>query len=65
MRLKVIQSKNRILVEKIKQGLKDNNGFCPCSLLQNENTKCMCKEFREQLSEGDCHCGLYRKVVVE
>ena len=37
------------------------NGFCPCSLEKNEDTKCMCKEFREMAS-GTCHCGLYTKT---
>ena len=41
--------------------IKDNNGYCPCRLLKNEDTKCMCKEFREQ-EEGECHCGLYVKI---
>lgn len=31
-------------------------GYCPCSLVRNEDTKCPCKQFRE---EGKCHCGLY------
>jgi hypothetical protein len=25
-----------------------------------EDTRCMCKEFREQ-AEGECHCGRYKK----
>ena len=47
-------------VRTMKKALKDNNGHCPCSLEKNEDTKCMCKEFREQVS-GMCHCGLYIK----
>lgn len=34
--------------------------YCPCAIVKNENTKCMCKEFREAKS-GMCHCGLYIK----
>lgn len=49
------------LVEKIKKALKDNDGYCPCSIIKNEDTKCMCKEFRE-MEEGTCHCGLYKKA---
>ena len=26
--------------------------------------KCPCKNFREQATEGECHCGLYMKVEV-
>jgi hypothetical protein len=45
----------------IKEAIKDNDGYCPCRVSKNEDTKCMCKEFREQES-GVCHCGLYEKV---
>jgi len=47
-------------VKKIKEKLVANGGYCPCSLYLNEDTKCMCKEFREQ-EGGWCHCGLYFK----
>lgn len=40
-----------------------NGGYCPCRITKNEDTKCMCKEFREQ-KDGMCHCGLYIKEVV-
>ena len=45
----------------VAEKLKENGGYCPCSLLRNEDTKCMCKEFRE-MKQGECHCGLYIKV---
>lgn len=48
------------LVHDIQQALKDNNGYCPCRLEKTADTKCMCKEFREQ-NTGECHCGLYVK----
>ena len=48
-------------VENIKTKLRENNGYCPCSLVKNEDTKCMCKAFRE-MEEGECHCGLYIKT---
>lgn len=45
--------------------IKSNGGYFPCSLIKNEDTKCMCKEFREQIAdpnfEGYCHCMLYYK----
>lgn len=46
----------------IRQQLKANNGYCPCALVKNADTKCMCKEFRE-MTEGTCHCGLYIKCA--
>ena len=30
-------------------------------IVRSEDTKCMCKEFRE-MEEGTCHCGLYIKI---
>ena len=48
-------------VNDMRKALKDNNGFCPCAIEKNEDTKCMCKEFREMAS-GTCHCGLYTKT---
>lgn len=44
--------------------VKANNGYCPCAVIKNEDTKCMCKEFREQEEPGLCHCGRYGKVEV-
>jgi len=50
------------LVAEIRAKLKENDGYCPCRLMKTPDSKCMCKEFREQES-GICHCGLYIKVV--
>ena len=49
-------------VDEIKKKLKENEGYCPCSLVKNEDTRCRCKEFREQINRheaGMCHCGLW------
>lgn len=51
---------DRETVSDIRKQLKDNNGYCPCALVKNIDTKCMCKEFREQ-ERGMCRCGLYIK----
>ena len=51
------------LVKKIREQLEANSGYCPCKLVKNEDTKCMCKEFLEQ-GLGECHCGLYIKTEV-
>lgn len=42
-----------------------NGGYCPCSLIKSEETKCPCKEFRDQEEVGYCHCGRYYKDEVE
>ena len=49
------------LVAKIREQLADNNGYCPCKFIKNEDTKCMCKEFIDG-GLGECHCGLYIKT---
>ena len=52
---------DKAYAEKIRQKLKENDNYCPCKLLKTPDTKCMCKEFREQ-EEVFCHCGLYYKT---
>ena len=59
--MKIIQNPDKKFVAEIRHKLKENNGYCPCSLIKSEDTKCMCKEFRET-DEGMCHCGLYIKT---
>ncbi len=53
------------IVKMIKEGLNQKNGYCPCKREINEDNKCMCREFREQIAdpdfEGFCHCMLYYK----
>ena len=55
-------SENEELVQEIRKKLKENEGYCPCRIKKTPDTKCMCKEFREQKS-GECHCGLYIKTI--
>ena len=54
-------NKDKKLVETLKCKLKDSGGYCPCAVIYNDDTKCMCKEFRESNKSGYCHCGLYYK----
>lgn len=58
MRITINPDKKKAKV--IKKALKNNNGYCPYALIQNQDTKCQCREFREQES-GWCHCGLFYK----
>lgn len=52
-------------VKKIREKLKENQGYCPCSIFKNEDTKCPCKEFLNSNEIGECHCGLYIREKVE
>lgn len=58
-------NEDKEVVKRVREGLKAKHGHCPCVLQMNEDTKCMCKEFREQIAdpdfEGYCHCMLYYK----
>lgn len=60
--MKIKLNDDKDIVNDIKQRLKENDGYCPCRLKKTPESKCMCKEFREQQEEGICHCGLYVKV---
>ncbi len=47
------------------QAVKDNDGYCPCKLCKNADSKCMCKQFRDQIARketGLCECGLYEII---
>lgn len=60
--MKVIQNPNREVAQKIRAKLKENDGYCPCRLEKTPDTKCICKDFTEQIAReevGECHCGLY------
>lgn len=60
--MKVKKNENRELVVEIESKLKETDGYCPCRIAHNQDTKCMCKEFRDQIKageSGECHCGLY------
>lgn len=57
----------------IQKQLNSNGGYCPCKLVKNDDTKCMCKDFRELIKsksfnkpgEYPCHCGLYKIVIYD
>ena len=63
--VKTIINPDEELVEKVREKVKENDGYCPCALLKNEDTKCMCKDFRDKIRDkvlGECHCGLYVNI---
>ena len=61
----IIQNPDYTHANKILQKLQANGGYCPCQLEKNEDTHCICKDFRtmiENNQEGYCHCRLYKCV---
>ena len=64
--MKITTNPDKEIVSEVRAKLKENDGFCPCRLEKTEDTKCMCKEFRDMIDRGEtgeCHCGLF--VIVE
>lgn len=63
--MKIKLNPDQSIVKELKEKMKQNGGYCPCRLRRTEETKCMCKEFRDSISdaefEGYCHCMLYYK----
>lgn len=60
--MKTTLNPDHIHVAEVRAALKDNGGYCPCRLEKTPDTKCPCKEFREQTEPGLCHCELFEKV---
>lgn len=60
--LKIIPNPDKEKFDKITDALIQTGNYCPCMVFQNEDTKCMCKAFREQTVPGPCHCGRFIKV---
>lgn len=65
--MKITLNPDKEVVKIIKEGLEQKGGYCPCRMEINEDNKCMCKEFKEQIAdpkfEGFCHCMLYYKSL--
>ena len=58
-------NENKEIVAEIREGLKKTGGYCPCRVERTDDTRGMCREFKEQIAEPDfegyCHCMLYYK----
>ena len=59
----IIPNPDFIRRKKIEERIKNNDGYCICSLIHDEDTECICKEFKEQDHSGWCNCGQYYKVL--
>ena len=59
MKMKIEKLPN---TDDIAAAVKENGGYCICSVDKTPETKCMCKEFVERKESGVCHCGLYKKT---
>ena len=62
--LKIIKNPDEEFYNKITQAVKNNLNYCPCMLQKTDDTRCMCRAFREQETEGFCRCQRYMKIEV-
>ena len=44
--MKIRQNPDKALARELLLKVRENGGYCPCSLVKNEDTKCPCKAFR-------------------
>ena len=63
--MRVRLNPNEEIVKEVRAALKETGGYCPCALVKTSDTKCMCKDFRDQIAQGipgKCHCELYECI---
>ena len=53
-------NEDKTVVERIKKGLKEKDGFCPCKLGKLPENKCMCEEFK--MSHIDNNMSMGRQI---
>lgn len=66
--IQIKQTEDKEHLAEILRQLKENDHYCPCSLYKSPETKCMCKNFRDQIERresGDCACGRYTVIITE
>ena len=58
----IFKNPNEEEYNEITEAVKLNDNYCPCLSYKNEDTKCMCKNFRDSKDVDFCHCGRFYKV---
>lgn len=53
---------NKEEFDMISEAIAANDGYCCCAIEKTEDTKCMCKDFRDSEVSGFCHCRRYYKI---
>ena len=56
------QNPHEDTLKEIVEAVDANDGYCPCALEKNDDTKCMCKQFRDSEDVDFCHCGRFYKI---
>ena len=62
--MKIKRHADEETAKEIRSAIKAAKGHCPCVLesARNDDTLCMCKEFRDSPQGTICTCGLYIKT---
>ena len=58
----IFKNPNEEDYNEITEAVKLNDNYCPCLSYKNDDTKCMCKDFRDSKDTGFCHCGRFYKA---
>ena len=58
----IFKNPNEEEYNEITEAVKLNDDYCPCLSHKDDNTKCMCKNFRDSKDTDFCHCGRFYKV---
>lgn len=62
---KIIKNPNKEKYDEVTRAVILNSGYCPCMVQKNDDTKCMCKDFRLGNKLGECHCGRFIRITVD
>lgn len=65
---KIVLNDDLSLVAEVNRQLQETRGYCPCALEWNADTRCVCKAFKESLTNGEeteCACGKYKIIRIE
>ena len=63
MTFDIKQISNKEELNEIIEAIGANDGYCPCALTKDDDTKCMCKAFRDSKDTDFCHCGRFYKIA--
>lgn len=58
----IFKNPNEEEYAEISEAVTLNDNYCPCLSYKNDDTKCMCKDFRNSPETDFCHCGRFYKV---
>ena len=64
---KIVLNDDLPLVAEVNRQLQETRGYCPCALEWTDDTRCICKAFKESFvneEETECACGKYKIIKI-